>query len=101
MGETSKDIQECTYLSNEKDILVWKMLVKSPTNCNIFVGGLSPDFSSGMLRTAFETFCIKEEDRMRLEVNIVESCSIHRLIKQHGLCVLSLLLVMFVSLFHL
>ena len=61
-------IQDCTYLSSEKDVGLWKMLVASPTNRNVFVGGLSQDVTSEILRTAFEAFVLKGEEKNHLKV---------------------------------
>lgn len=61
-------IQDCTYLSSEKDVGLWKMLVASPTNRNVFVGGLSQGVTSEILRTAFEEFVLKGEEKNHLKV---------------------------------
>lgn len=66
---TSESIQDSTYLSNEKDISLWKMLVASPTKCNVFVGGLSPEVSSEILHAAFKTFIVEEEEKDKLKVS--------------------------------
>ena len=65
---TSESVQDCTYLSNEKDVSLWKMLVACPTKCNVFVGGLSPEMSSEILQTAFKTFVVEEEEKDKLKV---------------------------------
>ncbi|CAH3173670.1 unnamed protein product, partial [Porites evermanni] len=64
-------IQDCTYLSSEKDVGLWKMLVASPTNCNVFVGGLSQGVTSEILRTAFEAFVLKGEEKNHLKAHVV------------------------------
>ena len=61
-------IQDCTYLSSEKDVGLWKMLVASPTNRNVFVGGLSQGVTSEILRSTFEAFVLKEEEKNHLKV---------------------------------
>ena len=66
---TSESIQDSTYLSNEKDISLWKMLVASPAKCNVFVGGLSPEVSSEILHAAFKTFIVEEEEKDKLKVS--------------------------------
>ena len=67
-ADTSRSIQDYTYLSSYKDVALWKMLVTSPTNLNVFVGGLSRDVTSEILHAAFEAFILKEEDKARLKV---------------------------------
>lgn len=61
-------IQDCTYLSSEKDVGLWKMFITSPTNRNVFVGGLSQGVTSEILRTAFEEFVLKGEEKNHLKV---------------------------------
>ncbi|XP_015750756.1 PREDICTED: uncharacterized protein LOC107330709 isoform X3 [Acropora digitifera] len=68
---TSESIQDCTYLSNEKDVSLWKMLVACPTKCNVFVGGLSPEMSSEILQAAFKTFVVEEEEKDKLKAHVV------------------------------
>ena len=65
-----ESIQDYTYLSNEKDIALWKMLVASPTNCNVFVGGLDHSVTSEALHAAFELFSSSEEDKARIKVDV-------------------------------
>jgi len=66
-----ESIQDYTYLSNERDVALWKMLVASPTNCNVFVGGLSHDVTSDILHAAFKAFVLKEEDKDQLKAHVV------------------------------
>ena len=63
-------IQDCTYLSSEKDVGLWKMLVASPTNRNVFVGGLSQGVTSEILHKAFEAFVLRREEKNRLKVMV-------------------------------
>lgn len=49
---TSESFQDCTYLSNEKDVSLWKMPVACRTKCNVFVVGLSPEMSSEILSSS-------------------------------------------------
>ena len=65
-----ESIYDYTYLSNEKDIALWKMLVASPTNCNVFVGGLDHGVTSETLQAAFEAFSSNEEGKARLKVDV-------------------------------
>lgn len=65
---STESIQDYTYLSNEKDVALWKMLVASPTNCNVFVGGLGHGVTSEILHTAFEAFTLKEDDKPQIKV---------------------------------
>jgi len=44
------------------------MLVASPTNCNIFVGGLDHGVTSAILQAAFEAFSVNEEDKAAIKV---------------------------------
>ena len=66
--DSTEGIQDCTYLSSEKDVGLWKMLVASPTNRNVFVAGLSQGVTSEILRTAFEAFVLKGEEKNHLKV---------------------------------
>lgn len=70
---TSESIQDCTYLSNEKEVSLWRMLVTCPTKCNVFVGGLSPEMSSEILQAAFKTFVVEEEEKDKLKVTKIIS----------------------------
>ena len=65
---SNESIQDYTYLSNEKDVALWKMLVASPTNCNVFVGGLGHGVTSEILHAAFETFSMNEEEKQQIKV---------------------------------
>lgn len=47
------------------------MLVASPTNRNVFVGGLSQGVTSEILRTAFEAFVLKGEEKNLLKAHVV------------------------------
>lgn len=50
------------------------MLVASPSNCNIFVGGLDSGVTSEILRAAFEPFCLTEEDKAKIKVELSCEC---------------------------
>jgi len=50
------------------------MLVASPTNCNIFVGGLDHGVTSEILHTAFEDFSVNEEDKATIKVALSSKC---------------------------
>ena len=69
-NSTESISQDYTYLSNEKDVALWKMLIASPNNCNVFVGGLHYGVTSEILHTAFEAFCLREEDKVQLKVEV-------------------------------
>ena len=69
----SESIQDYTYLSSEKDVALWKMLVASPTNCNVFVGGLSHDVTSAILQAAFKAFILNQDDKDQLKVRTTGS----------------------------
>ena len=70
---SSESIQDYTYLSSEKDVALWKMLVASPTNCNVFVGGLSHDVTSEILQAAFKAFILNQDDKDQLKVKTTGS----------------------------
>lgn len=70
---SSESIQDYTYLSSEKDVALWKMLVASPTNCNVFVGGLSHDVTSEILQAAFKAFIMDQDDKDQLKVKTTGS----------------------------
>ena len=46
------------------------MLVVSPTNCNVFVGGLDHGVTSETLQAAFEAFSSNGEGKARIKVDI-------------------------------
>lgn len=46
------------------------MLVASPTNCNVFVGGLDHGVTSETIQAAFEAFSSNEEGKARLKVDV-------------------------------
>jgi len=50
------------------------MLVATPSNCNVFVGGLDSGVTSEILHTAFEAFCLTEEGKAKIKV--VLSCKL-------------------------
>ncbi|KAJ7357810.1 hypothetical protein OS493_022620 [Desmophyllum pertusum] len=68
---STERIQDYTYLSSEKDVALWKMLAASPTNRNVFVGGLDHGVRSEMLHAAFEAFSLKEEDQAQIKAHVV------------------------------
>lgn len=72
---STERIQDYTYLSSDKDIALWKMLAASPTNRNVFVGGLDHGVRSEMLHAAFEAFSLKEEDQAQIKVALACSCT--------------------------
>jgi len=50
------------------------MLVASPTNCNVFVGGLDHGVTSEILHAAFEVFSLNEEDKAAIKVVLRSNC---------------------------
>lgn len=68
---SSERIQDCTYLSNEKDVSLWKMMIAFPNKRNVFVGGLSREVSSEILNAAFKTFIVDEGDKDKLKAHVV------------------------------
>ncbi|KAL9952504.1 hypothetical protein ACROYT_G039771 [Oculina patagonica] len=77
-SNSTESIQDCTYLSSEKDLTLWKMLVASPTNCNVFVGGLAHGVTSEMLHAAFEAFSLKEDDKPQIKTHVVMDVARHQ-----------------------
>lgn len=68
---SSESIQDYTYLSNDKDVALWKMLVSSPSNCNVFVGALSHYITSHILHAAFKAFILNQDDKNQLKAHVV------------------------------
>ena len=50
------------------------MLVASPSNCNVFVGGLDHGVTSEILHSAFEAFSLTEGDKAVIKVVLSSKC---------------------------